>query len=246
MKTPHTDLEDSAAVAIVGMSARFPGADTLDQYWQNLAAGIESIRRFDEATLRQAGVSEALRSAPTYVPAAGAIDQIDCFDAGFFGLSARDAEVMDPQQRVFLEECWKSLEDAGYNPKDIEGLAGVFAGVGWNTYLLSYAMQAPQEEAGDVLQYRIRNDKDFLSTLVSYHLNLRGPSMTVQTACSTSLVTIHLACQSLIDFSCDLALAGGVNLSYPAEQGYTAREGVFSADGHCRAFDAKAQGTVSG
>lgn len=244
----HDDFQYPVeSVAIIGMAGRFPGAGNLDEFWQNLRDGVEGISRFTEDELLAYGSDpEQIRSS-NYVPARGVIRNIDLFDAAFFNLSPREAEIMDPQFRIFLENSWESLENAGYNPQSYAGPVGIFAGMSMGKYLVRHLL--PNQEvvaAAGPLQLRILNDKDFLTTLVAYKLNLRGPAVNVQTACSTSLVAVHLACQSLVSYQCDLALAGGVSIQGPQKSGYLSQEGVFSPDGHCRAFDKDAEGTVSG
>ncbi|MGD2116439.1 MAG: polyketide synthase, partial [Acidobacteriota bacterium] len=236
------------AIAVVGLGCRFPGARNADEFWRNLCGGVESIRTFSTTELADAGVDPSLAGHPRYVPRRGTVDGIERFDAEFFGLTPREAEITDPQHRLFLECAWQALESAGYAPGTFEGRAGVYAGVRINSYLLRNLL--PNRElvaaAGD-FPVLTGNDKDYLSTRVSYKLDLRGPSVTVQTACSTSLVAVHLACESLLSGECDLALAGGVNLEVPQAQGYVyAEEGILAPDGHCRAFDAAARGTVPG
>lgn len=238
----------SEAIAIVGLSGRFPGAGDLDGFWRNLCDGVESISTLTDAELAGAGVDPSLAARPDYVRRAGVLDGIERFDARFFGFSPREAELLDPQHRLFLEEAWRALEDAGIDPGRPPGRIGVFAGAGLASYLLDHV--APRREALDpagAYQAAVANDKDFLATRVSYKLDLRGPSLTVQTACSTSLVAVCLACQSLMNGECDAALAGGVTLRLPQRAGYLyVEEGILSPDGHCRAFDAGAGGTVPG
>jgi acyl transferase domain-containing protein len=234
-------------VAVVGMSVRLPGAADLETFWRNLRDGVESIRFFSDAELLAAGVEPALLQDPNYVKARGTLDGIDLFDAGFFGFTPREAETMDPQHRLFLEEAWRALEHAGCDPGAYGGAVGVFAGANLTGYLLHNL--APNDELVrrvGPLQIRIRNDKDFLATLVAYKLDLKGPAVNVQTACSSSLVAVALACQSLLSYQCDMALAGGVSVTVPNPSGYLVQEGVYAPDGHCRAFDARARGTVLG
>src|SRR5439155_19927636 len=172
----------------------------------------------------------------------------DLFDAAFFGLNPQEVEIMDPQHRLFLECAWEALENAGYNPDTYDGLIGLFAGSSMNTYLLTNLLTNREliERTGG-FQTMLANDKDYLPTRVSYKLNLRGPSLNVQTACSTSLVAVCLACQNLLNYQCDMALAGGVSLTFPQKKGQLYQEGgIISPDGHCRAFDVDATGTVSG
>ena len=231
-------------IAIIGMSGRFPGATSTAELWTNLLEGRESISFFTDEDLRKSGVDAALSTQSDYVPARGALDQIDLFDAGFFGCNAREAAIMDPQHRIFLECAVEALENAGHFTANGDERIGVFAGSSLSTYLLNNLIGR-----GDVtgLESWIACDKDHLATSVAYRLDLRGPAISVQTACSTSLVAVHMACQSLLAGECDIALAGGVSISVPHRTGYLyQRGGVFSPDGHCRAFDAGAQGTVSG
>ncbi len=238
----------SGGVAIIGMAGRFPGADDVEAFWRNLRAGVESIRFFSEAELRAAGVSPRRYADPSYLPASGFLPGIEQFDAGFFGFTPREAQITDPQHRLFLESAWTALESAGYDPKRFSGLIGVYAGCGKSEYLWRHV--CPHFEAqgdSDDFQLLVASDKDFLSTRVSYKLDLHGPSLTVQTACSTALVAICMAWQSLLTFQCDLALAGGVSVDLQGRYGHLHREGmIMSPDGHCRAFDEKAQGTVGG
>jgi phthiocerol/phenolphthiocerol synthesis type-I polyketide synthase E len=245
-ETQTSDRADD--IAVVGMSGRFPGAKNVDEFWLNLRDGIESITFFSDDDLLSAGVDLAQLNNPAYVKAKGVLEDIDLFDADFFGLNPREAEIMDPQQRIFLECAWEALENAGYDAKTYKGRIGVYSGVGLNTYLLSnlYSNRSHIESTSGHHSL-LGNDKDFLSTRISYKLNLKGPSVGVQTACSTSLVAVHLACQSLLNGECSMALAGGVSISVPQRAGYRYEEGgILSPDGHCRAFDSRAQGTVGG
>ncbi len=236
------------AVAVVGMAGRFPGAADLEEFWRNLREGRESIRVFTEEELAAAGVDPRTLARPDYVKARGMLDGIELFDAPFFDLTPREAELTDPQHRLFLECAWHALEDAGCDPSRFPGAIGVYAGVSANLYLLRNVLASPEAfQAGGGDQVMLGGDKDFLATRVSYKLDLRGPSFTVQTACSTSLVAVHLACRALLGHECEVALAGGVSATVPQTAGYVYREGgIASLDGHCRAFDAQAQGTVGG
>ena len=236
------------AIAIVGMSGRFPGARDLRQFWHNLRNGVESVRRLSDDELRQNRVPRHVRDDATYVRAAATIENVEEFDAGFFGLSPRQAALTDPQHRVFLECAFEALEDAGYHSERDQGPVGVFTACGMSHYLLSaLASKLRVTGADEALATYIANDKDYLATQVSYHFDLQGPSMSVQTACSSSLVAVHYACQSLLSEECELALAGGVTVRVPHAVGYMHREdGVFSADGHCRPFDAAGTGTLFG
>ncbi|MGI9543938.1 MAG: SDR family NAD(P)-dependent oxidoreductase [Cyclobacteriaceae bacterium] len=232
-------------IAIIGMAGRFPGADSIESYWENLANGVESISFFSEEELIKAGVDAAFVNDPSYVKASPVLENYKSFDAKFFGYSPREAVLMDPQQRIFLECAWHAMEHAGYNPEDFNGPIGVYGGTAMNTYFINSGHNS--KFVTDYLSTLIGNDNNFLTTRVSYKLNLKGPSVTVQTACSTSLVAVHSACQSLINEECDLALAGGVSIRVPNELGHFYSKGaVFSPDGHCRPFDASAQGTIFG
>jgi amino acid adenylation domain-containing protein/FkbM family methyltransferase len=235
-------------IAIIGMACRFPGARDTAAFWQNLRDGIESIRFFSDAELLAAGVDPALVSNPNYVKANAVLEDIDLFDAAFFDYNPREAELLDPQQRLFLECAWEAIEAAGYDVSRIPGAVGVYAGIGANTYYLNNLVSNSDLIASvGHFQAMLNNDKDYLATRVSYKLNLKGPSVGIQTACSTSLVAVHLAVRSLLAGECDLALAGGVSVSARQIEGYLYQEGmILSPDGHCRAFDAQAGGAVSG
>jgi len=244
-KSPH---ESGLEIAIVGMAGRFPGAQNINEFWQNLRNGVEAITFFSDEELQASGIKPAVYDAPNYVKASGILEDIELFDASFFGYNPREAALMDPQQRLFLECAWEALEIAGYDAERYEGAIGVYAGVGMNSYLVNNLLARPDLLGAAIsLPTAIGNDKDFLSTRVAYKLNLRGPAFTIQTACSTSLVATHLACQGLLNGECDLALAGGVLIQVPHKAGYVYQEGgTYSPDGHCRAFDANANGTTSG
>lgn len=239
-------------IAIVGIGCRFPEASNPGEFWDRVMDGREQLSRFTDAELRSAGVPQKLIENEQYIPASSLIDRPSDFDAAFFGITPREAEVMDPQHRLFLELCWHALEDAGIDPARHDGDIGVFAGAARNTYLrnnIAPLLDASDNLDGSVrgLQADIGNYGDFLTTRVSYKLGLTGPSMNLQTACSTSLVAVHLACQSLIAGEADVALAGGVAVLVPQVNGYLYEEGsISSADGHCRPFDADANGTVFG
>ncbi|HEV7785992.1 MAG TPA: type I polyketide synthase, partial [Thermoanaerobaculia bacterium] len=239
---------DGKGIAIIGLDGRFPGAPNAEELWRNLCAGVESLSRFSAAELREAGIDEARLRDPRLVPARGVLAGVELFDAGFFGVSPREAATTDPQQRVFLECAWAALEDAGYDPATYAGLVGVYAGSALSSYAWNNLSSNPELLASlGALQLGILNGKDHLPTRVSYTLNLKGPSVAVQTACSTSLVAVHLACLALLNYECDMALAGGVSIAVPQKAGYLFEEGgILSPDGHCRAFDAAARGTVMG
>jgi iturin family lipopeptide synthetase A len=241
-------VDNRQAIAIVGMACRFPGSRDVSAFWRNLTAGVESIRVFTDAELSAAGVSEAMRRDPRYVPAAGALEDVDKFDAPFFGFTPREAEITDPQQRVFLECAWEAMEAGGYRPGRESGRVGVFAGAGISTYLINNLLHRPDvlANSGD-LELLMANNKDYVPTRVAYKLDLNGPAVNSNTACSTGLVNVHLAAQSLLAFECDMALAGGVSIQVPQDRGYLYEsDGILSPDGHCRAFDARAGGTVNG
>ncbi|MTJ53555.1 SDR family NAD(P)-dependent oxidoreductase [Anabaena sp. UHCC 0253] len=234
-------------IAIIGMSGRFPGAKNVDEFWQNLKNGSCSISSFTKEELLAAGVDAKLLNNPNYVKVGGILADAEFFDAEFFGFNPKEAEVTDIQHRVFLECAWEALENSGYSSENYSGLIGVYAGSNLNGYLLHIYSHPEILNSVNSQQITIGSDKDYLTTKVSYKLNLTGPSYTIQTACSTSLVAVHLACQSLLSGECDLALAGGVAINAKRKQGYLYKEGgVNSPDGYCRAFDAKAQGTVGG
>lgn len=245
--TKHDPYDYPEEVAVIGMAGRFPGARNTDQFWLNLRDGVEAITFFSDAELTAWGIDPSLLSNSNYVKAKPVLEDVEMFDAALFGYTQREAELIDPQQRVFLECAWETLEDAGYEPAKYQGLIGVYAGVSINTYVYNLFARPDVIAAMGDYQTIIANDKDYLATRVSYKLNLRGPSLSVQTACSTSLVAVHLACQSLLSGECDMALAGGTTVKLPQEAGYYYQEGgITSPDGHCRAFDSKAQGMVSG
>lgn len=234
-------------IAIVGMAAHVPGATNPDAFWDNVVAGTDALVDLTESELRKAGVDRATLRDPNYVRRAGVLETVDQFDPAFFGIGERDAAIMDPQHRHLLECAWEALEMAAIDPAEFDGAVGVYAGCGMNTYLLNNLLGDPSvlESMGWFLLRHTSNDKDFLPTFISYKLDLHGPSVSVQTACSTSLVAIHLAAQSLLDFECDMAIAGGSTIEAPHAVGYEYQEGeILSPDGHCRAFDADSAGTV--
>ena len=234
-------------IAVIGMRGRFPGANDLDTYWKNLAEGVESISILSQEEMRASGIPDNISRLPGYVNASPMLDGIDQFDAQFFGFSARDASLTDPQHRLFLETAWEVLEDSGYDPETFPGPIGVFGGSEMSTYLYHLYQNQNALNYIDGMQLMVTNDKDHLCTQVSYRLNLKGPSIAVQTTCSTSLVAITLACESLHHHRCDLALAGGVTVRVPQRGGYYYAPGsILSPDGHCRPFDVNAQGTIVG
>jgi acyl transferase domain-containing protein len=238
-------MSQECDIAVVGMSGRFPGARNIAEFWHNLAEGIESIARLSDQEILESGVPASYLSNPGYVKAAPLLEQPGHFDAEFFGFSPMEAKTMDPQHRALLELAYEALEHAGYDADRYHGRIGVFTGSALNTYFTNVGLN--RRLAEEYIPTLIGNDKDFLSTRISYKLNLKGPSITVQTACSTSLVAVHLACQSLLSEETDMALAGAISVRVPHRAGYFCDGGgVVSPDGHVRAFDAKANGTVFG
>jgi phthiocerol/phenolphthiocerol synthesis type-I polyketide synthase E len=235
------------AIAIIGLSGRFPGADGIETFWRNIANGLECLNVPADADLDAAAVPQDVRANPRYVRKYTALDGDDCFDAAFFGISPREAQIMDPQHRVFLECAVEALEHAGYAKHDPDLSVGVYAGASMNSYLHQILRDPALVRNVGGYQLMLGNDKDFLCTRVSYKLDLHGPSMSIQTACSTSLVAVVTACRALARGECDVALAGGVSITVPGRSGYVHEEGmIFSPDGHCRPFDAQAKGTRGG
>jgi len=241
-------IDEDLGIAIIAVGGRFPQAEDINQFWQNLKDGVECISFFSDRELLESGVKTELLNNPNYVKASSVLSDIDMFDASFFSYSRKEAQEIDPQQRLFLECAWETIEKGGYNPDTYQGLIGVYAGAGINEYLLRNVY--PNQDSDDFKKYyqlMISSEKDYLATRVAYKLNLKGPAVNVQTACSTSLVAVHMACQSLLNGECDLALAGGVSIHLSPKLGYMYHEGIiFSPDGHCRTFDAKAKGTIAG
>ena len=235
-------------MAIIGMAGRFPGARSASMPSGTTCAMVSIPFVPSPRGTAESGVSPELIRHPNYVNARGVIAEPEWFDASFFRINPREAEAIDPQQRVFLECAWEALEASGYDPESFEGTIGVYAGVSTSTYFLTNIVgnQAIIHAVG-AYQVMLGNDKDYLTTRVSYKLNLKGPSVVIQTACSTSLVAVQTAYQALLDYQCDMAMAGGVSIRFPQKAGYLYQEGmILSPDGRCRAFDAKAQGTVGG
>jgi acyl transferase domain-containing protein len=244
MPTEHLH---GSEIAIVGMACRFPGADNIARFWQNLCDGVESVSFFSDDELLAAGVDPAELRNPHYVKAAALLKDADCFDAAFFAYTPLEARNMDPQQRLLLECSWEALEDAGYEPQQYADPIGVFVGAKTNTYMLNALSHIDPKKPQEVLQVELGGDLAFLGTRISYKLNLKGPSYSIQTACSTALVAVHLACQSLLSGECRMALAGAAAVYVPLTSGYLYEPGdIVSPDGHCRAFDAQAQGTILG
>jgi acyl transferase domain-containing protein len=235
-------------IAIIGMAGRFPQARNLQRFWENLCQGIEATSFFSDQELEQAGISPELLRHPNYVKARGVLEGADLFDAGFWGYSPREAESTDPQIRLFLECAWEVLESAGWDPEKFPGMIGVYAGMSFTSYI--WQLAAGETEGDSVSAFRVLMggaEKDHLATTVSYRLNLRGPSLNIQTACSTSLAAVHAAARAVMTYECDMALAGGATVSVPQRCGYMYEPGgIASVDGHCRSFDADASGSVSG
>ena len=235
-------------IAIIGMAGRFPQAPNLQRFWENLCQGIESTSFFSEEELEQAGISPELLRHPNYVKASGVLEDADLFDAGFFGYSPREAELTDPQIRLFLECAWEALESAGWNPDKFSGLIGVYAGMSFSSYIWQLAGEDTDADSVGAFRFLMGGaEKDHLATTLSYRLNLRGPSLNIQTACSTSLVAVHAAARAVMTYECDMAIAGGSTVNVPQRSGYMYEPGgIASADGHCRSFDAEASGSISG
>ncbi|MBT2230331.1 SDR family NAD(P)-dependent oxidoreductase [Nonomuraea sp. NEAU-A123] len=241
-----TETDYDSAVALIGMSGRFPGASSVEELWRNVLAGIKGLREITDEELAESGVEPGKVADPRYVRVGGPIDGLDRFDATVFGINPREAETMDPQHKLFLECSWEALESAGYCPTDTPGQVAVFAGCGFPDYIVQNIQHLAGQPGGALLM-AVGNERDSLASLVSYKLGLRGPAVTVQTFCSTSLVSVHLACQSLLTYECDLALAGGAFTPLPQPAGYLYEQGgIMSPDGRVRSFDAEASGTVMG
>ncbi|HLJ89393.1 MAG TPA: amino acid adenylation domain-containing protein [Candidatus Angelobacter sp.] len=236
----------SGHIAVIGMAGRFPGAPDIDQFWKNLRDGVEAVTFFERQELEAVGVPASLLDDPRYIRSRAVLEDVEYFDAAFFGFTPREAELLDPQQRIFLQCAWHALENAGYDPSASQMPVGVFGGLSSSTYRRENLAHLLDDDATRT-QAELGNDRDFFGTRVSYKLNLKGPSLTIQTACSTSLVAVHVACQSLLARQCDMALAGGATVRLPQIVGYMYDEGgIASVDGHCRAFDAEAGGTIAG
>src|SRR5712671_4779661 len=250
---PESESPLLQGVAIVGMAGRFPGAQSVAEFWRNQINGIEAISHFRVEDLEIPDVADIAQN-PNYVRARSVLEDVDMFEPEFFGILPKEAELMDPQQRLFLECCWQAFEDAGYDPDAYPGQIGVYAGSSILSYFLTRLCTEPGFIEKFTSGYQVSNyfemmgnSLDFLSTRVSYKLNLRGPSFTMLSACSTSLLAVTQACQSLLTYQSDMALAGGVSITFPQKRGYYYQDGgMVSPDGHCRAFDADAQGTVFG
>ena len=238
---------DGTEIAVIGMAGRYPRSKNLEEFWAHLRDGDELISFFTDEEVLAQGVDEGLLRSGHFVKAAVVLEDMEMFDASFFGFTQREAALLDPQHRLFLETSWEALENAGYNPDAYDGLIAVYAGAGVNSYFLSNLYLNPNFGPLEQLSLLLASDKDYMTTRASYKLNLRGPSVMVQSACSTSLVAVHLACQGLLAEECDMALAGASNVHTILRHGYYTTEGsVYSPDGHCRSFDADGQGTLFG
>ncbi len=239
--------EYTEGIAVIGMSCRFPGAKNTEEFWRNLRQGVESVTFFTDGELEASGVDPGFINDPGYIKAGCVIEDVDMFDSQFFGYSPKEADSMDPQQRIFMECAWESFEDAGYVPQKYDGRIGVFGGMRASSYVWNLLPDYMRNGTSSGFQALLGTDKDYITNRISYKLNLKGPSITIQTACSTSLVAVHMACESLRSGECDMALAGGAALSIPQKQGYFYQEDmIFSPDGHCRAFDEDARGIIGG
>ncbi len=245
----HQDHISETDIAVVGMSLRVPGAATPAEFWDNVKSGRVSVHALSEEELKAAGVQPQEWADAKYVRYAAPLEGVGDFDPEFFGFGPKEGAILDPQHRHLYECAWEALEDAGHPPERFDGAIGVFAGCGMPWYFVNHVLTNPGlvESVGLFLLRHTGNDKDFLATRISYSFDLKGPSVNVQTACSTSLVAIHLACQSLLSGECDMALAGGVTIEIPHGRGYLYKDGeILSPDGVCRPFDAQAAGTVFG
>ena len=238
---------DGTEIAIIGMAGRYPRSRNLDEFWKHLRDGEELVSFFSDEELLARGVDPAILSSGQFVKAAVALEDMELFDASFFGFTRREAELLDPQHRLFLETAWEALENAGYSSDVYDGLISVYAGAGINSYFLANLFNNPAFGPLEQLSLLLASDKDYMMTRASYKLNLRGSSVMVQSACSTSLIAVHLACQGLLADECDIALAGASNVQVILRDGYyTVEGGVYSPDGHCRSFDAEGKGTIFG
>ena len=240
-------LENDTRIAIIGMSGRFPGADNIDQFWENLKKGVDALQHFSDEELREYVAPELLND-PNFVKAGYILEDVDQFDANFFNIAHREAEYIDPQQRLFLECAWEALENSGYAPENVEDVIGVYASSDISTYFLNMVDDFSRSNPTQAMNILLGNDKDYLATRVCYKLNLTGPGILVQSACSSSLVAACMACQALLDYQLDIALVGGVCVDVPNKHGYLFQEGsgAISPDSRCRAFDAKASGIAPG
>ena len=235
-------------IAIIGIAVRMPGATDVRQFWDNLKTGKECISLFTKEEMLEAGVSAEMIDLPNYVAAKGILEGVELFDANFFGIAPREAELMDPQHRVLMECSWAAMEDAGYVPEQYPGRIAVFTSAGMNTYLPVNLMSNPDllEQVGG-FELSIYNDKDFVPTRIAYSMNIKGPAIDIGTACSSSLVSTHLACQHLLTYQSDMALVGGITIHLPQKVGHLHEAGsAYSPDRHCRPFDSTQSGLIDG
>jgi acyl transferase domain-containing protein len=239
--------ETGLEIAVIGMVGRFPGARNLEEFWENIKSGVESVSHFSRQDLLEYGVEPGLLDNPNYIKAKGVLEGLELFDARFFGYSPQDAQKMDPQIRILHECTWHVLEDAGYDPETYDGLIGLYVGASTDANWTAHSLLTHGRDNLALFENALYGYKDLLSTLVSYRLNLKGPSYSIYTACSTSLAAIHLGCRALLTGECQMAVAGGITITLPKKIGYLCQEGmIYSADGHCRPFDAQANGTLFG
>ncbi len=242
----NSDDTDETEIAVIGMAGRFPAAEDIEQFWKNLIDSAQSISFMSEEELEIQGISSEIIRRPEYVKAKGLLEGVEYFDASFFEYSPKEAELMDPQLRILHECTWEAIENSGYNPENYTKPIGVYLGASPNYHWLNSLSKSNSSNLQEFTAMLL-NEKDFYATRVAYKLNLKGPAITLQTACSTSLVSINMACNDLISRKCHMALAGGISITYPIKSGYLYQEGmIFSPDGHCRPFDEKAAGTVQG
>ncbi|ERM53318.1 hypothetical protein P780_16875 [Vibrio mimicus CAIM 1882] len=247
MNNLDNSFGNSDPIAVIGLACRFPKAPNAEVFWHNLIHGISGQSYFTQEELSAAGISDQISQQDNFVPSGAIIENPEFFDAGLFGYSPTEALSIDPQQRLFLQNVWHALEDAGYSPTSIKAKTGVFGSIRASTYPSFADFDVTQVGQVKGLQALVGNDKDYLATRVAHKFNFTGPAFTVQTACSSSLVATHLACESLRSGECDMAIAGGVAVSFPQASGYQYQSGmIFSQDGVCRPFDVNANGTFGG
>lgn len=241
-------IKNLDCIAIIGMAVRMPGALNVEEFWENLRTGTESISLFTKEEMLEAGLSPEIVNHPHFVAAKGIMENAEMFDANFFGISPREAELMDPQHRVLMECAWSAMEDAGYVPEQYPGRIAIFTSAGMNTYLPFNLMSNPEllEQVGG-FELSIYNDKDFVPTRIAYSMNIKGPAIDIGTACSSSLVSTHLACQQLLTYQADMTIVGGITIHLPQKMGHVHEPGAaYSPDNHCRPFDATPSGLIDG
>jgi polyketide synthase PksN len=247
MKTQENNFRPGLDIAVIGMAGQFPGAKDIHQFWENLTTGIESIVFFSDRELKEAGFNPKELNHPNLVKANSILEDIEYFDAAFFGYLPWEAEAMDPQVRFFHQYVWHALEDAGYNPETYPGAIGLYGGATNDSFWELKTMLAGTDNAAGRMTTSQLGNKDHMNSYIAYKLNLTGPVFTMQTQCSTSLAAVHLACQGLLSGECYMTLAGGVSIKMPQKSGYMCQEGmILSSSGHCKSFDARADGTIFG